>query len=140
MKFNFHIILLLIANYTLFSQGEKKLLREGNNSYFGGKYKESEKYYGEALKKKPDYSKANYNMGASQYKQGNFADATSQYDVFIKKNNNKDTLSKAFHNLGNAQLRDKKYQDAVNSYKNSLKMNPSDEDTRYNLAYALKKF
>ena len=33
----------------------------------------------------------------------------------------------------------KNYEDAIYGYKNALKINPKDEDTRYNLAYALKK-
>lgn len=32
----------------------------------------------------------------------------------------------------------KKYDEAINAYKKSLKINPNDEDTRYNLAFALK--
>src|SRR5438132_1207486 len=142
MKKNVHIIayvLLILFSCKAYAQQEKYVLREGNNSYFGGKYNEAEKYYSEALKKKNNYPKANFNLGDAYYKQGKMTDAIGQFDVFIKNSNNKDTLSKAFHNMGNSYLKTKSYEDAIKAYKNSLKLNPKDEDTRYNLAYAKKK-
>jgi len=132
-------LLLILTPYTMYSQEERYVLREGNNQYNNGRYKQAEQYYGEALKKKNNYFKANYNLGNALYKQGKFQDATGQFDVFIKNSGNKDTLTRAFHNLGNSFLKQKKYEDAIKAYKSSLKLNPKDEDTRYNLAYALKK-
>jgi len=131
--------ILILSSYTALAQKEKYVLREGNNQYNNGRYAESEKYYSDALKKKNDYYKANFNLGDAFYKQGKMTDAIGQYDAFIKNSNNKDTLSKAFHNMGNAYLKTKSYDDAIKAYKNSLKFNPKDEDTRYNLAYAKKK-
>lgn len=131
--------MLLLAPFVAFSQKERYVLREGNNNYNNGRYKQAEQYYSEALKEKNNYFKAEYNLGNALYKQGKFADATGQYDVFIKNTGNKDTLTRAFHNLGNSYLKQKKYEDAIKAYKSSLKLNPKDEDTRYNLAYAKKK-
>jgi Ca-activated chloride channel homolog len=50
----------------------------------------------------------------------------------------KDTLHRAWHNIGNCYLQKKEYQQAVDAYKKALKYDPKDEETRYNLAYALK--
>ena len=36
-------------------------------------------------------------------------------------------------------MKGQRYQDAVQSYVNALKVDPHDEDTRYNLSYALEK-
>ncbi|MFL5753004.1 MAG: tetratricopeptide repeat protein [Bacteroidia bacterium] len=137
----FYIMLIafMLTAFKAGAQEEKRLLREGNDSYHGGKYKESEQYYLKAINKKQNYLKAQYNLGDSYYKQGKFSEAAGQFDNVISSSNNHDTLSKAFHNLGNANLRAKKYEDAVKAYKNSLKFSPKDEDTRYNLAYALQK-
>lgn len=132
-------ILAWMLPLALVAQQERYILREGNNQYNNGRYKEAEQYYAEALKKKNNYFKANYNLGNALYRQGKFQDATGQFDVFIKNTGNKDTLTRAFHNLGNSYLKQKKYEDAIKAYKNSLKLNPKDEDTRYNLAYAKKK-
>ena len=49
-----------------------------------------------------------------------------------------DTLHQAWHNIGNCYLQKKEYQQAVDAYKKALKLDPKDEETRYNLAYALK--
>jgi Ca-activated chloride channel family protein len=138
MKHLFCIVFCLIAAASL-AQKEKRELRHGNDSYFGGKYNEAEQYYLEALKEKNNFYKSNFNLGDAYYKQGKFTEAIGQYDTYIKNSSNKDTLSKAFHNLGNSYLKTKSYNEAITAYKNSLKLNPKDEDTRYNLAYAQKK-
>jgi Ca-activated chloride channel family protein len=130
---------LILSPYTFRGQQERYVLRQGNNDYNTGKYKQAEEAYSEALKKKNNYFKANYNLGNALYKEGKFQDAAGQYDAFIKNSSNKDTLTKAFHNLGNSYLKQKKYEDAIKAYKNALKFNPKDEDTRYNLAWAKKK-
>jgi Ca-activated chloride channel homolog len=51
---------------------------------------------------------------------------------------NKDTLHLAWHNIGNCYLQKKDYKQAVEAYKKALRFDPRDEDSRYNLAYALK--
>ena len=45
---------------------------------------------------------------------------------------------KAFHNLGNTFMNAKQYKEAVEAYKNALRNNPTDDETRYNLALAKK--
>ena len=42
------------------------------------------------------------------------------------------------HNLGNSYLKENKLEQAIEEYKSSLRLNPNDEETRYNLAYAQK--
>jgi hypothetical protein len=41
--------------------------------------------------------------------------------------------------MGNALMKGQRYQEAVKSYIESLKLNPNDQDTKYNLSYALAK-
>ena len=43
---------------------------------------------------------------------------------------------RAFHNIGNTLMQNKKCREAVEAYKNALRNNPSDEESRYNLALA----
>lgn len=116
--------------------------------------------YNEALKIKPNNKKALYNLGNALYKEAltlkysnaaainiNNKDsianlmlqrAAELYQSSSQLYQNKDTLQKIYHNLGNAYLFQKKYNEAIDAYKKSLKLNPNDEDTRYNLAFALK--
>jgi Ca-activated chloride channel homolog len=139
MKIKFLILFLLFAGLIGYAQQEKNILVEGNEAYKKKNYLQAEKNYKEALEKKRNYTRANYNLGNTYYRQGKFENAGGQYDVMLNSTNNKDTLSRVYHNMGNSYLKQKKYQEAVNAYKNSLKMNPKDEETRYNLAFALKK-
>ena len=137
----FLVFIFFIATFCIpvFSQEEKNLLVDGNKMYSKGDFTSASDKYKKSLDKRKNYTKASYNLGNAIYRTQKFEDAATQFDATINLTNNKDTLSKIYHNLGNSYLKSKKYQEAVNAYKNSMKLNSFDEDTRYNLAYALKK-
>lgn len=154
--------LLLIAPIGISAQEEAKNTYEGNAMYHEGKLAEAAMFYNQALKTKNDFRKANYNLGNTIYRTGQlmkskkialpanmeakrdtlaaqmFDEATAQFDIVSQSVNNKDTIQKALHNAGNCQLLKKDYKKAVEYYKKALKLNSKDEETRYNLAYALK--
>lgn len=67
-----------------------------------------------------------------------FEEAAQSFAQVANSVSDKDTLHRAWHNIGNCYLQKKEYKNAVDAYKKSLKFNPKDEETRYNLAYALK--
>lgn len=164
-KHNSHIYITIVVTMSFFAahaQKEKMALRKGNDAYYGGKTLEATSYYKKSLKEKQSYYKANFNLGDSYYKTAEliksgkmpapnkrmtpdsaanimFDQAAEQFDVVAKSVLNPDTAQKAWHNYGNAKLMQKNYEDAIYGYKNALKINPKDEDTRYNLAYAQKK-
>lgn len=144
------------------AQEEKKILHAANKAYYSGKYMESTSIYKKSLKEKPTYYKANFNMGDALFKTASliktgkmpppnkmmtadsaanlvFEQAAEQFEVVAKSVDNADTVHKAWHNYGNAKLQQKNYEDAVSGYKKALRMNPKDEETRYNLAYAQRK-
>ena len=127
---------LLASVVNLFGQSEKKYIREGNKQFETGKYNEAEKNYRKSLEKKPGGIRGQFNLGDAYYKQNKFQEASSQFDQLLSKTSNADTLAQIYHNMGNSLLKEKKYEEAVKSYKNGLKLNPDDEETRYNLAYA----
>ena len=154
-------ILLLFAFHSV-AQKEKMVLRDGNNSYNGGKPMEAANYYKKSLQEKQDYYKANFNLGDALYKTADlikagkiptpnkrmtpdsaanlvYSQAAEQFEVVAKSVSNPDTIQKSWHNYGNAKLMQKSYEDAILGYKKALKLNPKDEDTRYNLAYAQKQ-
>ena len=144
------------------AQKEKELIYNGNNNYHSGKNIQAINQYREALKVSPGFKKANFNLGDAIYKEAlgiknskskepimgmkpdslanlMLDEAASQFDVVSQTVSNKDTLHKALHNMGNCRLKQQNYQGAVDAYKKSLKVDCKDEETRYNLAYALKK-
>jgi Ca-activated chloride channel homolog len=132
------MLLFIFMASVLSAQSAKKLLREGNNAYFGKKdYKKAEEMYKRALATDNKYGKASYNLGAAYYKQGKFDESAAQFEGVKLFTTNKDTLAKGLHNQGTAYLKGKKYDDAIKTLKSALKQNPMDEDTRYNLAYAM---
>lgn len=144
------------------AQKDAQQVYEGNQYYFGGKITESSAKYAKALELNPTNRKANFNLGNALYKSAlmvkdgrlpvptgsnirpdslakmMFDQAAQNFAVVANSISNKDTLHQAWHNIGNCYLQKKEYQQAVDAYKKALKMNPKDEETRYNLAYALK--
>lgn len=132
----FTYFLCMLLPIMVYSQSEKKYIYDGNKSYDAKKYSEAEKNYRQALIKDKDSYKAAFNLGNAYYKQEKYNEAVEQFQLLTHKATSKDTLAKAYHNLGNALVKTKKYKESVDAYKNALKNNPTDEDTRYNLAYA----
>ncbi len=135
---------LVILGFIFFSfcsswaQPAQKLIREGNSLYNDGKYKEAEIDYRKALNKSPGSAKASYNLGNSLYRQQNYQESANSYLKLTQDPRNA-KLSQAYHNLGNSYLQSQKYNESIDAYKKALRANPKDEDTRYNLAYAMAK-
>jgi Ca-activated chloride channel homolog len=156
-------LLLFVAGFLLRAQDEAKNTYYGNAMYKAGKWQEASMLYNQALKSKNDFRKANYNLGSSIYRQAQLMkdkkiqlpanmetkrdtiagqmldEAAAQFEVAAQGTTNKDTMQRAFHNAGNCQLLKKDYKKAIDYYKKALKINSKDEETRYNLAYALKQ-
>lgn len=145
------------------SQKDAKRVYEGNEYYHSGKIIESAEQYREALKENPNNAKAHFNLGNALYRsaqeirkskenfiQGKkkvtpdslakmvFEEAAQSFGQVANSVSDKDTLHRVWHNIGNCYLQKKDYAQAVEAYKRALKLDPKDEETRYNLAFALK--
>ena len=135
----FGFILFLLPSLTL-AQTERKLVQEGNQKFEAKKFSEAEIEYRKSLEKNKNSIPGKYNLGNSYYKQDKMDEAASQYQTLLAdKNMSNADKSKAFHNLGNTYLKADKFKESIDAYKNALKLNPKDNDTRYNLAYAQAK-
>lgn len=130
------IALFLIGTGSVMAQQTQKIIRHGNKEFKEGKYKEAEINYRKALEKDTNSVKAAYNLGNSLYKQKQYEEAAKAYLMKMTGDVSDENLAKLYHNLGNTYLQSKKYDESINAYKQSLRLNPKDEDTRYNLAYA----
>jgi len=126
----------LISVQTTLAQSERKLIREGNKSFENKKYSDAEVAYKKSLNKNQKSYEGNFNLGDAYYKQRKYDEAARQFDMLKLQKKDKNTHAGALHNLGNTLLQSQKYQESIEAYKQSLKLNPKDEDTRYNLAYA----
>jgi len=133
------LLMLQAPTHTL-AQSERKLVREGNTAYEAKKFDQAEIQYRKSLEKNKTSLPAQYNLGNALFRQDKLDEAKSQYEQAV---NLKDApaadRAKAYHNLGNSLLKQEKYQESIDAYKQSLRINPADNDTRYNLAYAQAK-
>jgi Ca-activated chloride channel homolog len=135
----FIILLFSIPLEKSFSQGERKLIREGVSIYKDEKYPEAEVKFRKALDEKPGLYEAEYDIANSLYKQKKYEEAATEYEKLIQKSNDPQKKADLYHNLGNSNIMTQQFDKGIEAYKNSLRIRPNDEDTRYNLAYALEK-
>jgi tetratricopeptide (TPR) repeat protein len=96
----------------------------------------AEAQYREAidLNQKSDVGK--FNLGNAYYGENMNETAMHRFKQAAQVATDKASKHKAFHNLGNTFMNEKMYTEAVEAYKNALRNNPSDNESRYNLALA----
>ncbi len=133
-------VLALICTLS-FGQKDNPFIRKGNKLYDKGKFKEAEIDYRKAMEMVPASAKSTFNLGNSLYRQENYEEAERNFinAAGLLKPADQAARAGAFHNLGNTYLKAEKYRESVEAYKQALRLNPDDEDTRYNLAYAQRK-
>jgi tetratricopeptide (TPR) repeat protein len=139
MKTLFLIFIILFGlGFNLFSQEERKNIREGNKLYNDEQYEKSELKFKKALELNPSEKKVNNNIGASQYRKNSFNDAASSYENIISSSDNNKEKADAYYNIGNSYLQSGKYDKSIESYRNALRLNPEHDLSRYNMAVATK--
>ncbi|WP_190277263.1 tetratricopeptide repeat protein [Taibaiella lutea] len=111
-------------------------LRKGNELYKDKKYKDAQRVYTTALQKNPLSRTGMFNLGDALYKSKDYENSRKVLEASIKNTKDKKEQARAYHNIGNTYLEEKKWEDAINAYKESLRRDPTDADTKYNLAYA----
>ncbi|MEE9350183.1 MAG: tetratricopeptide repeat protein [Flavobacteriaceae bacterium] len=116
----------------------KNYIKKGNELYQKGLYVEAESAYKEAIVLNPNYDKANYNYGNTQFLQNKIKEAKAQYDKVLKTSKDEFVKADSYHNIGNIAMKEKQYAQAIDAYKNTLRRSPNDDETRYNLALAQK--
>ncbi|MBX7226668.1 MAG: tetratricopeptide repeat protein [Chitinophagales bacterium] len=135
------VIAICFCVYFPFSYAGKfeRLIDKGNTLYKKKKYKEATAKYYDAIQKNPFSGVAFFNHGAALYKSKKYKEAQIDFEQSLKLLKDKRLQAKAYHNLGNSFYHQKKYDKAASAYMQSLKINPTDEATRYNLVYVMKK-
>jgi Ca-activated chloride channel family protein len=120
------------------AQSERKLVREGNRYYQREEFVKAEEAYAEALQAKPDYFKGSFNQGNALYMIGDHDSARTVFERAATLAPDKETRAASFYNMGNSSMAQKQWAQAIDAYKNCLKLDPTDDNARYNLAYAQK--
>lgn len=136
MRYLLVIFILLLNNIMVFSQKEKKYIREGNKHFGKKEYENSEVSYRKALEEESNSFNALFNLGDAIYKQEKYEDAAGEFNGVTQMNTDKINRAKTFHNLGNSLLKANRLEESIEAFKNALRNNPDDLETKYNLAYA----
>lgn len=121
---------------------ESDHIRKGNVFYADSLFEKAEIEYRKALEINPKSTDAMYNLGNALFNQipqsqEKGKEALSQYVTAAKLETDKSKLAQINHNLGTLLYMAQQYAQSVDAYKEALRNNPSDHDTRYNLAKAM---
>jgi tetratricopeptide (TPR) repeat protein len=140
--------LLLIA-FTFFSvlgfsqeKGKDKALQRSNDYIYEANEKVNDDFvsaemeYRKAVSAKPSNVSGSYNLGNAYYKSGLYDEALSRHLEAANNASTKAERHKAFHNVGNILMQQEQCKKAIEAFKNALRNDPSDDETRYNLALA----
>ena len=136
-------ILLFIATLMCVGASAQKSYREhlrsGNKLYADSLYDKAEVEYRKAVEIDPNGSEALYNLGNALLRQEKAQEAMDQFTMAAKRATDKKNLAEVHHNMGVICQASKDYARAVEYYKQALRENPTDHETRYNLAVAMKQ-
>ena len=125
---------------------ESDHIRRGNRHYADSLFEKAEVEYRKALELNPQSVDAMYNLGNALFSQipqsqenasEKGQEAMQQYATAAKLETDKGKLAKIYHNMGTLNYMSQQYAQSVEAYKESLRNNPTDHETRYNLAKAM---
>ncbi|MCR5130728.1 MAG: VWA domain-containing protein [Prevotella sp.] len=128
------IIVMLCCSLTSFAQADRQHIRQGNKLYHQEEYAKAEVEYKKALSANSRNPQALYNLGCAMMMQQKDSAAIVQFENAGKLQTSKKRKSMAYHNIGWICQRHQMYAEAIEAYKESLRNNPTDNETRYNLA------
>ncbi|MGA8853215.1 MAG: tetratricopeptide repeat protein [Christiangramia sp.] len=115
-----------------------KYIAEAQEALSENDFASAEASYRKAISKDPSNLNAKYNMGNLYYAKEKTINAEQRLKEAAEIAATKDEKHRIYHNLGNSYMQKKNYQEAVNAFKDALRNDPTDEETRYNLALAKK--
>lgn len=129
------LILLVFASVTqMQAQADRQFIRNGNKLYRQQNYAKAETEYRKALSKNARNTQAMYNLGCALMMQQKDSAAIVQLQNAGRSEQSPRRKAMAYHNIGVTCQGHQMYGEAIEAYKESLRNNPSDNETRYNLA------
>ena len=154
-RYIFAICSFVLSLQLVAQSSDRDCIRMGNKYFRDKEFNKAETYYRKALEMNPSLE-AYYNLGNAVAFQGNDSVAFDQYKKALEQiAETPEKKAYVYHNMGNMTYLNgrslmkanspdamKSFQQAVELYKSALRCNPSDDETRYNLAmaqYMLKK-
>ena len=131
-------IFMILLSSASFSQSNRSTINDGVDKYEEKKYTDAEVDFRKVVENSPKNFEANFNLGTSYYKQQKYEDAIKSFTGSLESAENNENRAKVYHNIGNSLLKSNKLEESIEAYKTALKFNPNDQDTKYNLSYALE--
>ena len=135
----FFLTIITLGCFNLHAQSENyaKFYNKGNK-LSGNNFELAEKNFRIAINDSLSDLKASFNLSNKYYTEGLYDEAISRQIEATKLAKDNSQKHRTFHNLGNALMKKELCSEAVLAYKNALRNDPSDDETRYNLALAKK--
>lgn len=131
--------ILMIQALVGFAQTDRQYIRYGNRWFKQDNYVKAEAEYRKAVDKNPYNPQALYNLGCALLMQKKDSAAIQQFEHAGKIETDLKRKAMAYHNIGWICQSLKMYGEAAEAYKESLRNNPSDNETRYNLALCMRQ-
>ncbi len=151
------IMLFIIVPASINAQRtDRDYVRKGNKFFNDSLYVKAEEDYLKALDKNSASIEASYNLGNTYFGEQKGQEAAEQFQKAItvlelekdkifgsskssdkEKEEIRNKTALAYHNLGTLFQASQNYAPAIAAYKEALKNNPTDHETRYNLALAM---
>lgn len=107
-----------------------------NESVAKDHFVKAETQYRKAIGTDPNNPIPAFNLGSTFYNNESYSEALSPLKkaaIVVEDETQKHAI---FHNMGNVFMKSKAYEKAVEAYKEALRNDPTDHETRYNLALA----
>jgi len=135
------LLLTIVILIGLVANGQRLEVEKLNNSGIDkiGAPTKAEQLFRKATAIDTTYAEAPYNLGTTLYKENHIEEAFGHLKEAANRSSQPDLSHKAFHNIGNVYMEKEEYDNAIEAYKQALRNDPTDEETRYNLALAKKK-
>ena len=136
------LLLFLVTMFMGYAQEVDPQLLESNDYVFEGNsivdtdFIEAEKKYRLAVSTKKNNATGSFNLGNAYYNSELYDEALFRHLEAVNNSSTKPEKHKAYHNIGNILMQQKKCKEAVLAFKNALRNDPSDDESRYNLALA----
>ncbi len=132
------ILILMLVCAAASAQADRKFIREGNRLYRQKQFDAAERSYRQAVASNPNNAVAQYNLGCAQMMLRKDSLAAVQFVKSGEMQKDRYRRSMSYHNLGVIFQNNQQYEQAIEAYKESLRCNPTDNQTRYNLALCQK--
>ena len=116
------------------AQADRQFIRTGNRYYRLQNFAKAEAEYRKAVAVNGENAQALYNLGCALMMQQKDSIAVEQFQKAGSLEKSALRKAKVYHNIGVVCQAHRIYGDAIKAYEESLRNNPSDDETRYNLA------